>query len=55
MNDAVRVALTGSLLYAAYTAWTCPCERACECKLTSFMLSAGLPLVYVVMVNSASK
>jgi hypothetical protein len=26
----------------------------CACKLTSFMLSAGLPLLYVAMVNSAS-
>ena len=51
MNTAVKLALTGSLLVAAWTVYSCPCDKACECKLTTFAVAAGVPLAYVVWDN----
>ena len=51
MNGWMRVGLTGSLVYAAWTVWSCPCERACACKLGTFMLTAGVPVLVVAADN----
>ena len=44
-----------SLVFSAYTLTTCPCETPCECKYTRFLLSAGIPLAYVVLTNKPFK
>ena len=40
-----------SLAYASYTMATCPCEKPCGCKYTSFVIAAGVPLAYVILGN----
>ncbi len=49
----IKLALTGSLMFAAWTLATCPCETACACKLGVFTAAAGLPLAYVLWENYA--
>ena len=51
MNGWMRVALTGSLVCAAWMVWSCPCEKACACKLGIFMLTAGVPVLVVAADN----
>jgi len=51
MNGTIRLAMTASLGYAAYIAWSCPCEQACKCKFIPFLVSTGVPLAYVLWAN----
>lgn len=47
-----RVLLTGGLLYGAYITATCPCyPNIVSCHMTEFMLTAGLAVGYVVVIN----
>ena len=51
-----RYAITASLLYAAYTAYTCPCKDPfLSCHYTEFALAAGAPLAFVLFINSESR
>jgi hypothetical protein len=44
-----RLLVTGSLLYATWTAWTCPCVNYLECHQTPFLLATGVPIALVVL------
>ena len=47
-----RYVITGSLLAAAYTAWTCPCKDPfLNCHLKEFVALTTLPLAMVLYVN----
>ena len=43
--------MAASLGFAAYTLITCPCSTPCECKYTVFLVTAGVPLAYVIIGN----
>ena len=52
MNTEVqRLAITGSLLYSAYLAYTCPCPTICACKLDAFLISVAIPVGIVLYYN----
>jgi len=51
MNEPIKLVLAGSLVYAAWVMWSCPCDRACECKLLPFVVATGVPLGYVLWDN----
>ena len=52
MNTEVqRLAITGSLLYSAYLAYTCPCATICACKLDAFLISVAIPVGIVLYYN----
>jgi hypothetical protein len=47
-TEVLRAAVTGSLLLAAWTAWTCPCsEPLLSCHLPEFLLAAVGPAAAV--------
>jgi len=46
-----RVVITGSLLYSAYLAYTCPCPTICSCHLDAFLVATGLPVGIVLYYN----
>ena len=47
-----RYVITGSLLAAAYTAWTCPCKDPfLNCHLKEFVALTTLPLAMTLYVN----
>jgi hypothetical protein len=43
-----RYLVTGSMLYATWTAWTCPCANYLECHKTQFLLATGVPIALAV-------
>jgi hypothetical protein len=49
LTEVERLAITGSLLYASYITFTCPCEPLLGCHKAEFMLSVGLPLGYIAV------
>ena len=51
MKNKVDYLMALSLAYASYTMATCPCEKPCGCKYTSFVIAAGVPLAYVILGN----
>lgn len=51
LTEIERYAITGSLLYASYITFTCPCDPLLECHKVEFLLSVGLPLTYIVFKN----
>jgi hypothetical protein len=52
-NEIQRYAITGSLLFAAWTAYTCPCKNPfLSCHVTEFALLTGLPLAFVLLINA---
>lgn len=46
LTEVERYAITGSLLYASYITFTCPCDPLLECHKVEFLLAVGLPLGY---------
>jgi len=48
---AVRYAITGSLLYGAYIAYTCPCSTVMSCHQNEFYAATGGPLVITLLLN----
>lgn len=47
-----RYVLTGSLLFAAYTIYTCPCKPVLgSCHFNEIMLSIGMPLALFTYIN----
>ena len=48
-----RYAITGSLLAAAYVAWTCPCrDPFLNCHYKEFVALTGAPLLLVLITNN---
>ncbi len=46
-TEGFRLALTTSLITAAYITWTCPCSPLLSCHATEFLLLTGGPFVTV--------
>ena len=54
-NEIQRYAITGSLLYAAWTAYNCPCrDPFLSCHYIEFALATGLPLAFVLAINAGN-
>ena len=48
-----RYAITGSLLYAAWTAYTCPCrDPFLSCHYQEFAVATAVPLLFVLLINA---
>ena len=48
-----RYAITGSLLTAAYVAWTCPCrDPFLNCHYREFVALTAAPLLLVILTNN---
>jgi hypothetical protein len=48
-----RWLITGSLAYAAYTVWSCPCDPLGACHLPHLVASTGVPLAVLLYLNRA--
>ena len=44
-----RYLVTGSLLYATWTAWSCPCANYLECHKTQFFFATGIPIALTLL------
>jgi hypothetical protein len=51
----INLGLSASLLYSSYIMMNCPCKVPCKCKYWTFVMSAGVPLAYVVYTNTFSE
>jgi len=56
-KEVERLIITSSLLYAAYTAWTCPCgddngKYFLSCHLPQFYIATTVPIAIAAYVNS---
>ncbi len=47
-----KTVLSGSLLYALYITVSCPCKTMYSCHYWPLVISAGIPIVYCVAINS---
>jgi hypothetical protein len=51
MNKFTQYSSAALLAYASYTFATCPCERACGCKVWAVGAAISIPLAYLVYGN----
>lgn len=58
-TELLRYTITGSLLFASYTALTCPCKHIegdrqtafLSCHIGSFSVAVAVPLLVVLYIN----
>ena len=50
-KEPVRYAMIGSLLYASYLTWWCPCSAPVGCKQGQFYLALALPAATTFLLN----
>ena len=53
-STATKLLLSGSLLYASYLIYKCPCDTVVKCQRWSFYTATLAPVVYVAWCNLAS-
>jgi len=51
MNKFTQYGSAALLGWAAYTFATCPCEKACGCKVELVGAAIGIPLLYLIYDN----
>jgi len=51
-TTAVRYAITASMLYGAYIAYTCPCQTVMSCHQQQFYAAAGAPIFITALLNN---
>ena len=52
MNESARWAIIGSLLYASYMTYSCPCDLPVACKQSTFYAATLAPVLLVVAMNA---
>ena len=53
-KEPVRYAMIGSLLYATYLVWWCPCSTPVGCKQGTFYTSLAVPALATFALNLPS-
>ena len=54
VKEAARVAIIGSLLYASYLAYKCPCRRPVQCQQHNFYAATLIPVALVALCNAGA-
>ena len=54
VKEAVRYAIVGSLVYAAYLAYKCPCKTPVKCQKGSFYAATLVPVALVALCNAGA-
>ena len=50
-KEPVRFAMMGSLIYATYLVWWCPCDTPVGCKQGQFYTALFLPAAATLFLN----
>ena len=51
INEPIRLAMVGSLVYATYLVWWCPCKSPVGCKRPQFYTAVLLPVALTWALN----
>jgi len=54
VKEAARVAIVGSLLYATYLAYKCPCKTPVKCQQRNFYAATLIPVALVALCNAGA-
>ena len=54
VKEAARYAIVGSLVYAAYLAYKCPCKTPVKCQKGSFYAATLVPVALVALCNAGA-
>jgi hypothetical protein len=54
VKEAARYAIVGSLVYAAYLAYKCPCKTPVKCEQKSFYAATLIPVALVALSNAGA-
>jgi hypothetical protein len=53
MNEVLRYAMVGSLLYATYLVLSCPCDAPVRCSKVAFYTATLAPVAATVMLDGS--